>query len=210
MSRRAKGKEREELVLEAAGRAISELGFANVRMSDVAERANMTTGHVTYYFPSKTDLLLLAISRSEESLLRESRAEMISIDDPVERLRWLIARAASDGFQDSGWNLWLQVWAYGMSDNEVAQEHRKIDQRWFELLLEVIEYGCSRGVFETDAPSDAAESISAMIDGLSIQLTVGSSRVDRDRILQLIEVTAAQLLGIRTAAVHRNAQDIDA
>ncbi|WP_449282477.1 TetR/AcrR family transcriptional regulator [Leucobacter sp.] len=203
MSRRAKGKEREEIVLEAAGRAISELGFANVRMSDVAERANMTTGHVTYYFPSKTDLLLLAIRRSEETLLEESRAEMIGIDDPVERLHWLISRAVADEVQDSGWNLWLQVWAYGMSDEDVAREHRQIDQRWFELLQEVIEYGCERGAFRTSAPSDVAESISALIDGLSIQLTVGSDRVDRPRIMRLIDATVADLLGIESATMPR-------
>lgn len=197
LRRGPKGKEREEGVLEAAALAISELGFSNVRVADIAERANMTAGHVTYYFPSKNDLLLLALRRSEESLVADSRSEVSAFDDPVERLRWLIARAASKGFKDDGWNLWLQVWANGLSNEGVSLEPGQLDQRWFEILVEVIEYGRDRGVFRVKEVTDAAESISALIDGLSIKVTVGSDRLDRDRMLRLIEATASKLLDIR-------------
>jgi AcrR family transcriptional regulator len=44
--RREKGKSREALVVGAAARAIAELGLENVRLTDVAERAGMTAGHV--------------------------------------------------------------------------------------------------------------------------------------------------------------------
>ena len=70
-ARRTKGKEREELIVEAATQAIVERGLANVRIADIAERAGMTPGHVTYYFPSKIDLLMRAISASEEALTIE-------------------------------------------------------------------------------------------------------------------------------------------
>ena len=66
--RREKSKAREELVVDAAAQAIAERGFANVRVSDVADLAGMSPGHVTYYFPAKTDLLMRAIRQSEEAL----------------------------------------------------------------------------------------------------------------------------------------------
>lgn len=194
MTRRTKGREREEIVLQAAGEAIAELGFANVRVSDIAERANMTTGHITYYFPSKNDLLLLAIHRSEEELVRRSKEELAGIEDPMARLRRLIELSAASGFQDDAWNLWLQAWANGLSDPSVSQEHRQLDRRWFDLLAEVIEYGRSRGAFAVNDVTGACEIISAMIDGLSIQVTVGSDRLDRVRMLQLIESGAAAIL----------------
>lgn len=195
MDRRTKGKEREERVVAAAGQAISELGFANVRVADIAERADMTTGHVSYYFPSKNDLLLLAIRRSEEGLLLETRAALAEIDRPIARLDALIELAAARGFQDDGWQLWLQVWADGLSDADVSSEHRQLDQRWFDVLVEVIEYGRDRGVFDVADPIAAAEMLSAMIDGLSVQVTVGSPRVDRDRMLALCRSASATLLG---------------
>ncbi|WP_295012545.1 TetR/AcrR family transcriptional regulator [uncultured Microbacterium sp.] len=198
MSRHAKGREREEIVLKAAAEAIAELGYANVRVSDIAERAQMTTGHVTYYFPSKNDLLLLAIQRSEEELVQQSREELAGIEDPMERLRHLIGLAAASGFQDDGWLLWLQAWANGLSDPTVSQKHRQLDQRWFEMLTEVVAYGRDLGVFHVARVEDVCETIAAMIDGLSIQVAVGAGRVDRPRMLQLLETGAAALLGVGT------------
>lgn len=77
--RRAKGKAREELVVGAAAQVIAERGLANVRVSDVAERAGMSPGHVTYYFPSKTVLLMRAIRHSEESF-------STFVDDEIRRV----------------------------------------------------------------------------------------------------------------------------
>lgn len=197
MDRLTKGKQREERVLRAAAQAIAELGYRNVRVTDIAERADMTPGHVTYYFPSKNELLLLAIRRSEEQLADEARAGLAEIEDPWLRLRQLIALSAADGVQDEGWALWLQVWANGMVDDAVSVEHRQLDLRWFEILVEVIEYGRDRGAFHVDDVADAAEMISALIDGLSIQVTVGSGRVDRERALRLCELGAARVLDVR-------------
>ncbi len=199
MDRLTKGKQREETVLRAAAQAIAELGYANVRVADIAERAQMTPGHVTYYFPSKNELLLLAIRRSEEQLVDESRERLAAIEDPWERLRELIALSAATGPQDEGWVLWLQVWADGMVDDAVSVEHRQLDLRWFDILVEVIEYGRERGAFHVDEVGDAAEAVSALIDGLSIQVTVGSGRVDRERALRLCELGAARILGVAAA-----------
>ncbi|WP_025156457.1 TetR/AcrR family transcriptional regulator [Leifsonia aquatica] len=199
MDRLTKGKRREEAVLAAAAQAIAELGYANVRVSDIAERAQMTPGHVTYYFPSKNDLLLLAIRRSEEELIEQSRERLSAIADPWQRLRRLIELSAADGVQDEGWALWLQVWGSGMADDTVSSEHQQLDERWFRILIEVIEYGSERGAFRVADIDDAAEIVSAMIDGLSIQVTVGSPRVDRDRALRLCELGAARVLGFAGA-----------
>lgn len=195
MDRLTKGKRREEAVLAAAAAAIAELGYSNVRVSDIAERAQMTPGHVTYYFPSKNELLLLAIRRSEEQLVEQSREWLAAIEDPWERLRQLIRLSAAEGFQDEGWALWLQIWGSGMADDTMSREHQLLDERWFRILVEVIEYGCSQGAFRVEDVDDTAEIISGLIDGLSIQVTVGSPRVDRERALRLCEFGAASVLG---------------
>ena len=195
MARLAKGERREELVVEAAARAISELGVGNVRIQDIAERADMRPGHVSYYFPSKDTLLQLAIRRSEQLFIDRSRAALAEIADPSERLRELIAVASAKGPRDEGWMLWLQVWASGVSDEPLTEEHQGLDQRWFDLLVEVIEYGQAQGAFHAENVADAAEIISGLIDGLSVQVTIGTGRVDRDRLLQLCAITCERLLG---------------
>jgi AcrR family transcriptional regulator len=196
VARLAKGIERQEIVVAAAARAIADIGIANVRVADIAERANMTTGHVSYYFPNKEALLLLAIRRSEQLLIDTTRAALSAIEDPRERLRELIEQASARGPMDEGWILWLQVWANGFADGEVSEEHRFLDQRWFELLIEVLEQGRAVGAFTFEDLLDTAETLSALIDGLSIQLTVGSTRMDRDRLLRLCTSACDVLLGV--------------
>lgn len=193
--RRAKGRSREDLVVSAAARAIAELGMANVRVSDVAERAGMTPGHVTYYFPSKNDLLMRAIRQSEEALSAQVEAELAAVDDPWERLDRLVDLSAADGPGDPGWVLWFQVWSTAAADPEVARVHDELDVRWRTILADVIRYGRERGTFSTADPDVVALQLSALIDGLSIQLALGSPGLTRPELLRLCRGTAELHLG---------------
>lgn len=193
--RREKGRKRQQLVVEAAARAIAELGLANVRVSDIAERAGMTSGHVTYYFPSKTDLLMLASRQSEEGLADLAVAELAGIDDPWERLERLIDLSASHGRGDPGWILWFQVWSDAATDDGAAAVHDELDGRWRGILRDVLAHGRAQGDFVFDDLDDVAQILSAAIDGLSIQLTAGAPDFDRARMLRLCLHASAALLG---------------
>ncbi len=193
--RRGKGRSREQQVLDAAARAITELGLAQVRVSDVAERAGMTAGHVTYYFPSKDDLLMQALRRSEASLTAEVAAELAELADPWQRLDRLLALSAAQSVGDPGWVLWLHVWSRAAGDPAVAQVHDELDGAWRAILVDVIEYGRRRGDFVTDDPQAAALQLSALVDGLSIQLALGATGSSAQRLLQLARAAAERLLG---------------
>ena len=188
--RRAKGQSREELVVGAAAQAIAELGLSNVRFTDIAERAGMTPGHVTYYFPSKSDLLMRAIRLSEESLVAQVAAEIDRIRDPWKRLDRLISLSAASGPGDPGWVLWFQVWLTAANDPDIARVHDELDARWRAIRVGVIRYGCELGAFEAADPEAVALILSAVIDGLSIQLTLGSSSLNRTQLLRSCRAAA--------------------
>ncbi len=188
--RRAKGQSREDLVVGAAAQAIAELGLSKVRLSDVAERAGMTPGHVTYYFPSKNDLLMRAIRLSEESLTAQVIQEIGTIHDPWKRLDRLISLSAANGPGDPGWILWFQVWLTAANDPDIARVHDELDAVWRAILADVIRYGCDSGAFEADDPAAVALTLSAVIDGLSIQLTLGSPSVTRTQLLRICRAAA--------------------
>jgi len=192
--RRPKGRSRQEQLLDAAGRAIAELGLTHVRVTDVAERAGMTTGHVTYYYPSKNDLLLQAIRRSEAALTTQVVAELTGIDDPWQRLDRLLRLSAAEAVGDPGWVLWLHVWSTAADDPAVARVHDQLDGAWRSMLLDAVEYGCRRGDFVADDPAAVTEQLSALVDGLSIQLTLGSPGMTQDRLLHLALSAARTLL----------------
>ncbi len=193
--RQERGAAREELVIGAATELIAERGLANIRVTDVAKRANMSPGHVTYYFPSKTELLMRAIRRSEEAFTDQLEQSLRRIKDPWRRLTRLIELSAADGPGDQGWVLWFEVWSNASTDRDVAQLHEELDRRSKALLTDVIVYGRDLGVFHTSDPETAAWLLAAVIDGLSIQLTLGASDLDREAVLSLCMRQAEALLG---------------
>lgn len=186
--------EREERVIEAAAAAIAELGFSAVRVSDIAERAGMTAGHVTYYFPAKSELLMLAIRASEEELLNQANDSIASISDPWRRLEHLVELSVAREVRDPGWALWLEVWAEAMNSPSIATVHHELDARWRELLGTVLEYGMTEGSFRKSQLADTVMLISTALDGLSIQLTVGTPQFTPEQLLRLAKELCTALL----------------
>ncbi len=193
-ARRAKGKEREALVVEAAAQAIAERGLANVRMSDIADIAGMSVGHVSYYFPSKIDLLMRAITANEDRHWTAVEATLVRIRDPWKRLDKLLDTAAASGPHDPGWVLWFQLWLESALDADVARGHDELDARWRGILTDVIRYGVAEDVFVSSNPDQDALLLSSIVDGLSIQVTLESPVITRAKMMKLLKASArAQL-----------------
>src|SRR6476660_10588345 len=53
-----KGSERIRIILEEAKNTLVDEGFSKLSFRGVAKRAGITVGNVTYYFPTKDDLLV--------------------------------------------------------------------------------------------------------------------------------------------------------
>jgi AcrR family transcriptional regulator len=193
--RRAKGEARERLVIGAAAQLIAERGLANVRIADIAERAAMSTGHVSYYFPSKSELLMRAIRQSEEAFTDILVDQITTIRDPWARLTRLIELSAATGPGDPGWVLWFEVWSNAATDADVAKVHDELDRRAKAILHDVITYGCDQGAFRTDDPDRVALVLAALIDGLSIQLTLGAGDLTRKQLLEVSFAAAQTQLG---------------
>ena len=189
-ARRTKGKEREALVVEAAAQAIAERGLANVRMSDIADIAGMSVGHVSYYFPSKIDLLMRAITANEDRHWTAVEILLARITDPWKRLDRLLDVAASTGRHDPGWVLWFQLWLESALDDDVARGHDELDARWRGILVGVIRYGVEQGAMVSDDPERDALLLSSMVDGLSIQVTLGSAVLTRPRMMKMLRESA--------------------
>src|SRR4051812_41030757 len=144
--RRALNPERRERVLEAAADALLERGFADTRISDIAERAGMSPGHVMYYFESKERILLDALSQREERLFYaqvEARGDMA----PLPRLERWIDRSIPTGRGDEQWSLWLELWARAVHDARIADMLEERDARWTSTLRDILEDGVRRGSF---------------------------------------------------------------
>ncbi|MFI5733624.1 TetR/AcrR family transcriptional regulator [Kribbella sp. NPDC051587] len=192
--RQQRGAAREQQIVTAAAELIAERGLADLRLTDVAERAGLGTGHVSYYFRSKTMLLMRAIQQSEDAFIDRAEATLARIRDPWKRLAKFVELSAANGPRDPGWVLWFEVWSNAALDAEVARLHEELDARSSALLAGIIRHGCAEGVFHTDDPDQAATVLAATIDGLSIQLTLGKTGLTAKQVNKLCLDTARALL----------------
>src|SRR5438067_6233730 len=54
---------RHEQIVEAAVSVITEQGLQNLSLSEIEKRAGMSRGQLTYYFPTKEEILLAVFDR---------------------------------------------------------------------------------------------------------------------------------------------------
>jgi AcrR family transcriptional regulator len=190
--------QRREQMLRAALEVIEERGYAETRIADVAERAGTSPALVIYYFKTKDQLLTEAIRFSEDSWYEAGTRRMTGIPTAAGRLEEIIAMSCLPGEADdpdSSWVLWLDLWAQAARHAEVATVRQKFDERWRETISSLVLAGQEAGEFGPVDATDFAVVLSALLDGLAIQIALEDPVVDASRAFELSMRFAADLLG---------------
>jgi AcrR family transcriptional regulator len=181
--------------MEAAIGAIAELGGDRVRMSDIATRAQMSTGHILYYFGRKDDLLLETLRWSEGDLIERMRADLARLRSARRKLRrWVDHYLPIDG-SDPRWSLWMQVFANPPHDEAGRRALDSFDRAWEEQLQVVVEDGVRDDVF-APVDDDFVFGARTMMDGLSLEILVGSMRLTRTEIAEFAVRSLERQLGV--------------
>jgi AcrR family transcriptional regulator len=198
-ARRSKGDARRQRVLEAALAAITERGIPDTRMADIAARAGMSPGHVLYYFRSKAHILTELLRWNEDRFHEGLQAKLAKTTSAREQLMHLIRDSIPDGRGDPHWLLWLEVWAMSPHNRELLEDQESQERRFQDLLAVVIGEGQGSGEFDPSIDAtDAAVRLSALIDGLAIQVAIGAPGIDRDVMLRIATSEARALLRFET------------
>jgi len=167
--------------MEAAIDAVAELGGDRVRMVDIAARAGMSTGHILYFFGRKDALLLEALRWSEQDLVERLRVALSSLRSPRRKLARFAECYLPTGTSDPRWILWTQVFANPPEDEPGRQMLDSFDRAWEAELSEIVRDGVARGTF---VPVDVDQFVvrsRLLMDGLSVDVLMGSLRLTRER-----------------------------
>ena len=168
-----RGREQRERVMEAALAVIAERGLATTRVSDIAERAGMSSGHVLYYFGSKDRVLVGALRHVEDQMHDEAELELASIPPGPARLGRLLELNLPDGLADPTWTLWLEAWSIAPHDESVRSLVAELEERWVRLLADVVRSGVEAGAFASEDAGAAVTHLYAAINGLAVQVVTG-------------------------------------
>jgi AcrR family transcriptional regulator len=185
--------------LEAAVEVIGERGLCDTRVADVATRANLSPALLLYYFGSKDNLLIEALTYSEDRFYLTTFHELSEIDDARLRLIRLIDLAVppdrSTGSVTGDWTLWVELWTRALRDDEAAGKRAALDRRWRRTIADIVREGQSAGVFSKTADAgEVALQIAALMDGFFIQMLLDDADIDATKMRGLCLEFATRLL----------------
>jgi AcrR family transcriptional regulator len=172
---------RREQMLRAALEVISERGYPDTRIADVAERIGISPALVIYYFKTKDQLLTEAIRYSEDTWYADGQRRMSSLPTAAARLAEIVAMSClpeADPEPHGSWLLWLDFWAQAARNPEVGSVRQKSDERWREMITTLVLAGQEAGEFAAVDAADFAISLCALLDGLAIQIALADPVVD--------------------------------
>ncbi|MFB8777635.1 TetR family transcriptional regulator C-terminal domain-containing protein [Streptomyces broussonetiae] len=189
--------ERRAQLLRAAVEQIEARGVAAVRIADVAAALGVSNALVLYHFSSKEKLVAAAFAHAAEDDLAHLRKLLGRRTTALRRLRTAVRWYAPTG-QAKGWRLWIEGWAAAPREPALLEVTRDLDQRWKAALAEVIAEGVAAGEFRCPDPATTALRLTALLDGLAVQLTSYPGAVSRARAQGWVDEALARELGLET------------
>jgi len=187
--------ERREELLRAAIEQIEVRGVAAVRIADVASALGVSNALVLYHFSTKEKLVAAAFTYAAEDDLAHLRKLLGRRTTALRRLRSAVRWYAPTG-QAKGWRLWIEGWAAALREPALQDVTRALDKQWKAALAEVIAEGVAAAEFHCPDPSGAALRLTALLDGLAVQLTSYAGAVSRARAQDWVDEAVARELGL--------------
>ncbi|MFF3884363.1 TetR/AcrR family transcriptional regulator [Streptomyces sp. NPDC001914] len=192
--------ERREELLRAAVEQIEARGVAAVRIADVASALGVSNALVLYHFSTKEKLVAAAFTHAAEDDLAHLRKLLGRRTTALRRLRAAVRWYAPTG-QAKGWRLWIEGWAVALREPALCEVTRDLDRQWKAAMAEVIAEGVAAGEFRCPDPTSAVLRLTALLDGLAVQMTAYSGAVSRARTQEWVDEALARELGLEREAL---------
>jgi len=191
--------ERRAEILETTCEVVIERGFAATRISDVANKLGVSTGLIHYHFDNKEMLLAEAFkfaARQDLERVAKRVAEAASAIAKLDRIFQLWAPEQDD----YAWMLWIDSWGEALRNESMQEISQELDLQSKAQLEEIIRAGVTSKEFTCADPAGAAWRLSALADGLAIQMVAHSGTISRSGHRNHLRTAAIAELGLKATA----------
>jgi AcrR family transcriptional regulator len=188
MPRQADHSERREAFAAAALRVIMRAGVAGLTVREVAKEAGFTTGALTHYFRSK-DQVLIEASEYSARRVRPRMEKSALAESALVALRQVVGDALPTNREMKGmWRVWLGFWERSGYDPEVARVMRLRYAEWRGRLAAQLRRAQDQGELPATFDADlAAQELIALIDGIAVQVMLGTGRIPASRQREMVD-----------------------
>jgi len=189
-------RDRRDQMVEAAGRAIASRGLSNVRISDVAKEAGMSSGSVLYYYPEFAELLVDVHREFVERYFQQRKSVIPSDASPADQL----ASALAAGIPEDADDLTAQLLFEMESLCDASPAHAELMSALFAeevaLYESILEAGMNIGEFVIAAsPKEIARTLVALEDGLGLHVISRNSFMSPKQAGKILRNCAMELVG---------------
>ena len=182
---------RKAQILTAAASVLSDRGYGNARVADIAEAAGTSPAAILYWFDGKVDLLAEALARREAEFHDRYTIRIEQAPTSSEELRILIEAM----LHHYDWGLWMELCVLALRDASAAAERDRMDRRWRAMLRTVIRNGQQRGEFAGDDADETMFVLAALLDGMAPLLAMKAKGITAARVERTWLAQAQRLLG---------------
>lgn len=180
-------------IVEVARELLSEGGYHNASLSDIAAKVGITKAALYYHFPSKTDIyaaVLESVRADMESLLQNALAEK----DPKRRLLVIIDDYLSFWTREMN-VLSILVGKLSLEEMSLRDSFLRMREEVRALIEPVVAEAFNESpVLKNVDASVMTMLITAMLDGLLLEASLLGGPIDRDMLSKQIE-PALQMIG---------------
>ena len=169
-----------ERVMQEAWTLLTERGLADLSLSELGRRLDTSAGHLSYYFGSKSGLLLELLRWSEDELAEQLALVLESGGSAEERLHSLCMLNFPRAAGDPRWLLWVELWPRVMHEPALREAQLEFDAAWREAIARIL------GEL-TDDVETLTQRVVALMDGLSVALLTGDTTLTVEQAWQHVK-----------------------
>lgn len=182
---------RRRQLIAATMEAIHDLGYCDVTISEIAQRAGVSYGLAHHYFGSKDQLMTATMRHLLTSLGEEHRRCLADATSPQSRIR-AVCRAsfAPNQFQPVVISAWLAFYMQA----QTGPSSRHLLRIYARRLVSNLCFALSQMMPRAEA-MDLAEGAAAIIDGLWIRWALSDNRPPPEEAAAYAERGIGRLIG---------------
>jgi AcrR family transcriptional regulator len=182
---------RKAQIVSAAAEVLSERGYANARVVDIAKVAGTSPAAILYWFDGKQGLLAEALALRELEFHDRYTVRIERAATASERLRILVEAM----LRHYDWALWMELCVLALRDTAAAAERDRMDRRWRAMLRKVIRDGQQQGEFIDSDADETMFVLAALLDGMAPLLAMKAKGVTLAQVERTWLAEAGRLLG---------------
>lgn len=187
---------RKPQIVAAAAEVIYERGLLGTRIGDVAKKVGTSAPTILYYFDSKDRLFEEVVDHSDREFYARLTEGQAQHERASEKLVHLIEETSRGPGGISDYTLWMEMWLRARRDATVRRNYFRLNGRERNLIADIVREGQANDEFNHDAdPEEFALALSALMDGLGVQVTLGQPDVTPQRMVARCVALASSELG---------------